>query len=119
MQVDATEDANKELASSFGVRGYPTLKVFRGGNTAKAADYEGPREADGIVKYVKKISGPASALIATADAVESFKADEDVPVIAYFESAEGEAVDAYMKAIDSLRNDYGFAHVTDASFVKV
>mmetsp|Transcript_13095 Transcript_13095/g.36833 ORF Transcript_13095/g.36833 Transcript_13095/m.36833 type:complete len:378 (-) Transcript_13095:658-1791(-) len=117
-KVDATEDNNKDLAGKFGVRGYPTLKVFRGGNTEKPADYEGPREADGIIKHVKKISGPASTLLETTEAVEAFKSGEDIPIVAYFESAAGEAVDAFMKAIDSLRSDYGFAHVTDPSFLK-
>jgi len=27
MQVDATEDANKALATKFGIQGFPTLKV--------------------------------------------------------------------------------------------
>lgn len=27
MQIDATEDVNKELATKYGVQGFPTLKV--------------------------------------------------------------------------------------------
>ena len=117
-KVDATEDANKDLSSSFGVRGFPTLKIFRGGKTDKPTEYEGPREADGIVKYVKKISGPASVLLSTAAEVSSFKESEDVPVIAFFSAAEGEAFTAYMSEADDLRSDYSFAHVTDAALVK-
>lgn len=117
-KVDATEDINKDLASTFGVRGFPTLKIFRSGNTEKASEYEGPREADGIVKYVKKISGPASVLLSTAAEVSSFKDSEDVPVIAFFSAAEGEAFTTYMAEADDLRNEYSFAHVTDAALVK-
>lgn len=118
-QVDATDDSNKELASKFGVRGYPTLKVFRGGDDTNAEDYEGPREADGIIKHVKKISGPASAAVESADAVTAFIESEDAPVVAYFPATEGEQFDAYMKEANVLRNDFSFAHVTDASFLKV
>lgn len=38
-KVDAT--AESDLATRFGVTGYPTLKIFRKG---KAYDYNGPRE---------------------------------------------------------------------------
>ncbi len=42
MKIDATEHTN--LASRFGVSGYPTLKVFHDG---VPYDYEGPRTAAG------------------------------------------------------------------------
>lgn len=41
---------NKKVGSKFGVRGFPTLKVFRKG---EASDYNGPRDSTGIVKYLK------------------------------------------------------------------
>lgn len=41
-KVDAT--AESDLATRFGVSGYPTLKIFRKG---KAFDYNGPREKFG------------------------------------------------------------------------
>jgi protein disulfide-isomerase A6 len=49
--IDAT--ANEELASVFGVRGYPTIKVFPGGapkTPDMAFDYNGEREAESIVR---------------------------------------------------------------------
>jgi hypothetical protein len=119
VQVDATEDANKDLAGKFGVRGYPTLKVFRDGDASNAEDYEGPRDADGIFKHVKKISGPASVAVETAEAVAALIEAEDAPVVAYFSALEGDAFDAYMKQANGLRNDFSFAHTTDASALKV
>lgn len=49
--VDAT--AHQSLASQFGIRGYPTIKVFAPGSTSPsdAEDYQGPRQADGIVAF--------------------------------------------------------------------
>lgn len=122
--MDATEDANKDLASKFGVQGFPTLKVcflmpspprmhqfctcpivtweislpslrmsremlfdcfdvhqgigsgksrvlqiFRGGDANAAQEYKGPRDADGIIKYLEKKSQPASSVLETKEKV--------------------------------------------------
>lgn len=58
-KVDANDDLNKELATEYEVKGFPTLKILRnGGKTIQ--EYKGPRDADGIVEYLKKQAGPAS-----------------------------------------------------------
>lgn len=51
--VDAT--VHSELASKYGVKGYPTIKVFPAGKKGKATDYNGPRESTGIVEYAMKL----------------------------------------------------------------
>ena len=50
-------DSHKELATKYGVSGYPTIKIFKAG---KDEDYDGPREAKGIVKFVKDALGLTS-----------------------------------------------------------
>lgn len=50
--VDAT--AATSLAQKYGVKGYPTIKIFPAGPKSKAVDYNGPREASGIVEYALK-----------------------------------------------------------------
>ena len=47
--VDAT--VHSALAQKYGVQGYPTIKVFYPGKKGKAQDYQGPREAVGIVQF--------------------------------------------------------------------
>lgn len=47
--VDATVETN--LAGQYGVKGFPTIKLFGAGLKDKAADYNGPRDADGIVQH--------------------------------------------------------------------
>jgi protein disulfide-isomerase A6 len=53
--VDAT--VHGELAQKYGVKGYPTIKVFGGGPKKKAQTYKGPREAAGIVEYARSTLG--------------------------------------------------------------
>ncbi len=43
--------AQADLCAENGVQGYPTLKIFKKGNST---DYNGPRQADGIIKYMTK-----------------------------------------------------------------
>lgn len=47
--VDAT--VHSSLAQKYGVKGYPTIKMFPAGPKGKAVDYNGPREAAGIVQH--------------------------------------------------------------------
>lgn len=47
--VDAT--ANQQLAAKYGIKGYPTIKLFPAGPKADPVDYQGPREADAIIEY--------------------------------------------------------------------
>ncbi len=48
-KLDAT--VHQQIASRFGVRGYPTIKVFPPGQKTQSSveSYDGPREASGIV----------------------------------------------------------------------
>lgn len=48
-KIDCTVET--ELCAKYEVKGYPTLKVFEGGI---ATPYQGARETDGIVTYMKK-----------------------------------------------------------------
>jgi protein disulfide-isomerase-like protein len=48
--VDANEQQNQPLASQYGVKGFPTIKLFING---KATDYQGGRTSGAIVSYAK------------------------------------------------------------------
>lgn len=56
VKVDATASENSDSATKYGVQGYPTIKWFVGGNSS---DYDGPRDAQGIVDWIKSMTGPA------------------------------------------------------------
>lgn len=78
-KVDATKES--ELAKEYGVGGYPTLKILRKG---KRFDYNGPREEDGIVKYMKEQARPAAQVLDSArTASRIITSADDVAVIAF------------------------------------
>eukprot|EP00604_Paraphysomonas_vestita_P002537 CAMPEP_0174818770 /NCGR_PEP_ID=MMETSP1107-20130205/1627_1 /TAXON_ID=36770 /ORGANISM="Paraphysomonas vestita, Strain GFlagA" /LENGTH=312 /DNA_ID=CAMNT_0016031107 /DNA_START=182 /DNA_END=1121 /DNA_ORIENTATION=+ len=69
--VDATE--NGELATRFGISGYPTLKLFQGGSS-EPIDYQGAREVPNLVEFVNEHAGtyrlPNGELSAEAGSIE-------------------------------------------------
>ncbi|XP_042904758.1 protein disulfide-isomerase A3 [Parasteatoda tepidariorum] len=77
-KVDCTSDNGKDTCSKYGVSGYPTLKIFRNGEFS--SEYNGPRDADGIVKYMKAQVGPSSKELKTLAELEKFTAEETVVV---------------------------------------
>ena len=52
--VDAT--ANKAVADRYGVHGYPSLKLFTE-EGKKVTDYKGPRDADHLAAFIRKMLG--------------------------------------------------------------
>lgn len=79
-KVDANDDLNKELASEYEVKGFPTLKILRnGGKTIQ--EYKGPRDADGIVEYLKTQAGPASHEIKSLEDAGNLIDDKKIFVV--------------------------------------
>ncbi|KAK9270589.1 hypothetical protein L1049_026170 [Liquidambar formosana] len=115
-KVDANEDVNKELASEFDIKGFPTLKILRnGGKTVE--EYKGPREADGIVAYLKKLSGPPSTEIKSVEDASSLIADKKIVVIGVFPEFSGEEFLNFTALAAKLRSDYDFGHTVDAKLL--
>ncbi|XP_062335273.1 protein disulfide-isomerase TMX3-like [Osmerus eperlanus] len=53
-KMDAT--AYSGIASEFGVRGYPTIKLLK---ADLAYNYKGPRTKDDIIEFANRVAGPA------------------------------------------------------------
>lgn len=70
--VDANDDVNKDIASEYGVQGFPTLKVWNKKFGTGMSDYDGGRTADTIVEAMlgenRPLMGEVSSL---ADAKSS------------------------------------------------
>ncbi|PKU87257.1 Protein disulfide-isomerase [Dendrobium catenatum] len=115
-KVNANEEINKDLASTHGVRGFPTLKILR--NEGKnIQDYKGPRDADGIVEYLKKQVGPASAEIKSSEDAVNFIDEKKVFIVGVFPEYSGEEFDNFTKLAEKLRSDYDFGHTSDAKLL--
>uniref|UniRef100_A0A6Q2XS75 Protein disulfide-isomerase n=1 Tax=Esox lucius TaxID=8010 RepID=A0A6Q2XS75_ESOLU len=123
-KVDATEEA--DLAQEFGVRGYPTIKFFKGGDKDSPKEYSGEwarlhfvcflpaagRQADDIVNWLKKRTGPAATTLGEVAQAESLIADNEVAVIGFFKDVESEGAKAFLKAAEAL-DDVPFGITSD------
>nr|QKY15211.1 protein disulfide isomerase 1 (PDI1) [Polytomella parva] len=108
-KVDATEEA--ELASQFEVKGYPTLKWFVNGEMV--SDYNGGRDAAGIVSWVNKKSGPAAVTVSSPEELKDLESTAEVIVLGYFGALEGAVHKLFMSVAQKIES-VAFAQTTDA-----
>lgn len=79
-KVDAYDEMNKEIKDKYQVHAYPTIKIIEnGGNNVRG--YGGPRDADGIVEYLKKQVGPASIELRSAEEAAHAIGDKGVVLV--------------------------------------
>ncbi|KAK7113651.1 protein disulfide-isomerase-like [Littorina saxatilis] len=112
-KVDATVEG--DVASKFGVRGYPTIKFFRDGG--EPVDYAAGRQAADIVNWLKKKTGPPAQELKSTDDAKAFVEKEDVVVIGFFKDLEGEAAVAFTKAAAGI-DDIPIAVTSDDAVFK-
>ncbi|ELU16122.1 hypothetical protein CAPTEDRAFT_168943 [Capitella teleta] len=109
VKVDCTTET--KICQKHGVSGYPTLKIFRGGELAE--DYNGPRDADGIVKVMRSKAGPSSKQLMTEAQVEAYMNKEENVILGFFDSEDSELLKQFKKLADALSEDFRFAHSVD------
>lgn len=105
-KVDCTE-GGKDTCGKFSVSGYPTLKIFKNGEVSQ--EYNGPREASGIAKYMKSIVGPASKDLLTLEAFEAFLKVQETSVVGFFKK-DSDLKGVFLKYADSQRERLRFGH---------
>jgi len=101
-KVDATEEGS--LAEEHGVRGYPTLKFFRNG---KPVEYNGGRQADDIVNWLLKKTGPPAKALASVEDAKAFAAEKPVVIIGYFKDQASDDAKQFIAAA-SATDDFPF-----------
>ncbi|XP_037025397.1 protein disulfide-isomerase [Bradysia coprophila] len=102
-KVDATEET--KLAEDFAIRGYPTLKFFRSGSPI---EYGGGRQADDIVNWLSKKTGPAALEIETVEAAEEFIKSQPVVVVGFFKDRESAEAKTFVSVANGV-DDFPFA----------
>jgi protein disulfide-isomerase A1 len=112
-KVDANEEKNRPLATKYEVQGFPTIKIFR--NQGKNVhEYKGPREAEGIVEYLKKQVGPASKEIKSPEDAVTLIDDKKIFIVGVFTEFSGTEFTNFMEVAEKLRSDYDFGHTLHA-----
>ncbi|KAJ8678737.1 hypothetical protein QAD02_014524 [Eretmocerus hayati] len=114
-KVDCTE-AGKDVCSKYSVSGYPTLKIFN--RDEMVQEYDGPREAAGIAKYMRGQVGPASKELKTVEEVDKFLDSDEVTVIGYFEEDDSSLSASYHAVSKKLRDKVKFGHSTAKSVLE-
>lgn len=90
------------------------MKIFKNGEFAQ--EYNGPRDADGIVKYMKSQSGPASREYKSFDELKQRLVNaKDVIVVGVFSSESDALAKKFHKTAGKLRESVTFAHVYTGS----
>jgi protein disulfide isomerase len=103
-KIDATEHAGP--ATTYGVRGYPTLIFFKNGN--KIA-YEGDRSVAAMSSWIGKKSGPASAELKDQAALDKFIANG--AVVAFVSGEDSTEYKNWIRAATSGQlEDFQLAH---------
>lgn len=118
-QIDCTEQ--EALCQAQGIRGYPTLSVFRGPDDKKP--YEGARKAEAIATYMIKQSQPAVQTNITSSDLTEIVTDAKEPVVVQIlpeatASAVTAANETYYTIANSKRDKYTFLASTDAKLAK-
>lgn len=113
IKVDCTVE--KTTCDRFGVKGFPTLKIFRNGIESQA--YDGPREADGIIKYMRGQAGPSAKELKSLAEFRKFIGGDESAVVGFFEN-ESKLKDSFLKVADTERDRFQFAYTSDSSVLK-
>ena len=111
-KVDATEE--KALGEKFGVRGYPTLKFFRSGNPV---DYQGPRDAEGIVQWLEKKTGPPALDVNDVETLKELKENNKVVIVGFFTDKDSEGAKEFLKAAGAI-DDHKVLITSNADVIK-
>ncbi|XP_053984991.1 protein disulfide-isomerase A3 [Hylaeus volcanicus] len=108
-KVDCTE-SGKETCNKYSVSGYPTLKIFSRSDVV--SDYNGPREAAGIAKYMKAQVGPASKELTGENCLKAFLNTDEVSIVGFFEKDDSPLATSFHAVTKKLKEKVRFAHTT-------
>ncbi|GAV48571.1 hypothetical protein ZYGR_0K00760 [Zygosaccharomyces rouxii] len=103
-QIDCTEE--QELCMDQGIRGYPSLKVFKDGDASNGLDYEGGRSTDSIVNYMIKQSLPAVQVFEDEKAFKELLKESSQPVVSF--NGDKKLNQTFYQVANRLSNEFTF-----------
>jgi len=112
VKVDGTRE--KELADQYGIGGWPMFKLFRKG---RVFDYNGPREKQNIIDFMKGQSKPPSEEKNHMLGITNNMDRTEVTVVGYF-NGKSDLYDEYVVAANEMRGTFKFMHSFDADVAK-
>lgn len=112
-KVDATEEA--ELAQKYEVQGYPTVLFFIDG---VHKPYNGERNKDAIISWIKRKIGPALSNITTVEEAERILKDEKKVVLGYLNDLVGD-ISEELAAAAALEDDVNFYQTASPDVAKL
>lgn len=118
--VDLDATVEKDLASKYEVRGFPTLKLFQKGEVL--SDYNGDRTKKSLIEYIERSLLPSITECEDSDAVSAFvKESKDKSRHMVFAAAPA-SPSKYKKISLSIReavpDTVSFASVSDPALLK-
>merc|ERR1712001_47371 len=111
-KVDGTRE--KELADQYGIGGWPQFKMFRKG---RVYNYNGPREKENIIDYMKDQARPPSEEKTHMLGISNNMDRTEVTVVGFF-NGKSDLFDEYIVAANEMRNTFKFMHTFDADVAK-
>jgi len=111
-KIDAT--AQKESGTKFNIEGFPTLKFFKDGNPT---EYNGPREAKGIVNWLEKKTGPPCQEITKEGELKETLFKENAIAVGFFKDLDGDKAKVF-KEVASGYDDVNFFLVSKPEIMK-
>ncbi|XP_018399095.1 PREDICTED: protein disulfide-isomerase [Cyphomyrmex costatus] len=109
-KIDATVES--ALTEKHLVRGYPTLKFYRKGTQI---DYTGGRQADEIVNWLLKKTGPPAKDLSTVDEAKAFIEAHKVAIVGFFKDVSSDVAKVFLE-VGSIVDDHVFG-ITSADEV--
>ena len=113
-EVDCTVET--DLAEKYGITGYPTLKIFRKDVDAPS-DYNGPRDASGIIRYMKKQSEPIVQPIDSELMYRAVTVNSDISVLMYVSDLTSEAYKTFENVAKKHFELISFGVVSDPALM--
>ena len=111
IKVDCDGDG-KRVCERYDVKGMPTVRLFKNGDASK--EFNGGRQADDFVNWLKVQSKPASQSVddpkVFSDIVET---STENSIFGFFDDEKSEGYKVFDKVADELRENYKFFHSFD------